>query len=121
MTSKACGNILLEAKKVELVGKIVELPEELDFGFSKAQEVVFATEEGLELLPMSMKDFEIAVTNFIDSQHQQIINALEPCPLKLSEPEAFARGQNLIDQIQSIMGNDIIDIKKLADEKKWLL
>lgn len=120
MTSKACGNILLEVKKVELVEKIVELTEELNFSFSKAQEVVFATEEGLELLPTSMKDFEIAATNFIESEHQQIINALEPCPLKLSEPEAFAKGQSLIDQIQSIMGTEIIDIKKLADAKKMI-
>ncbi len=64
---KACGGILFQAKEAVNFARAIELAEELGLGFMEAEELLLATEVGVQKLPVNAIELETAVTSLIES------------------------------------------------------
>lgn len=65
---KACGGILFRAKESINLARAVELAEELGLGFQEAEELLFATEAGIQNLPAGVAELETSVTSMMESE-----------------------------------------------------
>jgi hypothetical protein len=65
---KACGGILVKAKESVNFARAVELAEELGLGFQEAEELLLATEVGVQKLPATAVELETAMTSMMESE-----------------------------------------------------
>ncbi|MBI2344868.1 hypothetical protein HYV10_02225, partial [Candidatus Dependentiae bacterium] len=70
---KGCSGILAEAKNAVNFQRAVELAEELGLGFQEAEELLVATEAGVQKLPASAIELETAVTSMMENEKQNIL------------------------------------------------
>ncbi|MBP9764927.1 hypothetical protein KBD08_01165 [Candidatus Babeliales bacterium] len=67
-TVNVIGRIFCEAQSLVKFGRIVDLAEELGLGFEQAQELLYATQEGLQQVPTTVAEVETVVTSLIESE-----------------------------------------------------
>jgi hypothetical protein len=67
-TMKACGGILLQAKEAVNFARAIELAEELGLGFLETEDLLLATEVGVQKLPASAVELENAVTSLMENE-----------------------------------------------------
>lgn len=132
---KACGVILVEAKNALKFERAIELAEELGVGFQEAEELLVATEAGMQKLPASAVEIEIAMTSFMESEgllieiQNEVISVVEEITgvqkisakieyinkeissCSINAQDALHRKMKALENIM----DEVVKIRKLAD------
>jgi len=132
---KVVGAVLCEAQNAVKFGRVIELAEELGLGFQEAQELLYATQEGLPQIPTTVLEVETAITSLIESEglfielqsesilvHEEITNVqkisekIEYVNKEISSYSVNAQDalQRKLRALENIM-NDVVKVRELSD------
>ncbi|MBI2259958.1 MAG: hypothetical protein HYU67_13795 [Flavobacteriia bacterium] len=116
---KACGGILMGAKNSLKLERAIELAEELGMGFQEAEELLLATEAGIQKLPATTAEIEVAMISLMESEINIAIKGLELPILQKLAPfiEEFRKMGGVIHLKDKIFKNQFKEVLKILEEE----